>query len=224
MGIGDEVPAGIAQLGAAVTMLGEQDLATGDLRAVRRDRDRHTRVRGPRGSQDLQPPPARLREGRRQPDRAVQHAGVRARSRTRRIQAQLPARAEEVSEEDSPVEILAASHQAFNSAEPDHEGRLRRLGGAAGLEVLHRVGRGVHADDCDLRPGSGAAEGRLADRRATARGTTPTSPTPSTASCRTACREPTACSRICSRSVNRDKGLRLAASARRTGAAPSWPR
>ena len=31
MGIGDEVPAGIAQLGAAVTMLGEQDLATGNL-------------------------------------------------------------------------------------------------------------------------------------------------------------------------------------------------
>ena len=30
MGIGDEVPAGIAQLGAAVTMLGEQDLATGE--------------------------------------------------------------------------------------------------------------------------------------------------------------------------------------------------
>ena len=32
MGIGDDVPAGIAQLGAAVTLLGEQDLASGDLR------------------------------------------------------------------------------------------------------------------------------------------------------------------------------------------------
>ena len=29
MGIGDEVPAGIAQLGASVTLLGEQDLAIG---------------------------------------------------------------------------------------------------------------------------------------------------------------------------------------------------
>jgi hypothetical protein len=33
MGIGDDVPAGIAQLGASVTLLGEQDLASGNLRA-----------------------------------------------------------------------------------------------------------------------------------------------------------------------------------------------
>ena len=54
--------------------------------------------------------------------------------------------------------------QGVQQPQPDHEGRFRRVGGAAGLEILHRVGRGVHADDCDLRPGSGAAERRLADR------------------------------------------------------------
>ena len=49
-----------------------------------------------------------------------------------------------------------------HDAEPDHEGRLRRLGRAARLEVLHRVGRGLHADDRDARSGSGAAARRLA--------------------------------------------------------------
>ena len=114
MGIGDEVPAGIAQLGAAVTMLGEQDLATGNLAQY------DAIVTGTRAyavREDLKTYNRRLLDYVKDggnlivlyntqefvPDRYAPYPG------------QLPARAEEVSEEDSPVEILAASHKAFNS-------------------------------------------------------------------------------------------------------------
>ena len=114
MGIGDEVPAGIAQLGAAVTMLGEQDLATGNLAPY------DAIVTGTRAyavREDLKTYNRRLLDYVKDggnlivlyntqefvPDRYAPYPG------------QLPARAEEVSEEDSPVEILAASHKAFNS-------------------------------------------------------------------------------------------------------------
>jgi LmbE family N-acetylglucosaminyl deacetylase len=114
MGIGDEVPAGIAQLGAAVTMLAEQHLATGDLALY------DAIVTGTRAyavREDLKTYNRRLLDYVKNggnlivlyntqefvPDRYAPYPG------------QLPARAEEVSEEDSPVEILAASHKAFNS-------------------------------------------------------------------------------------------------------------
>ena len=114
MGIGDEVPAGIVQLGATVTMLAEQDLATGNLAQY------DTIVTGTRAyavREDLKTYNRRLLDYVKDggnlivlyntqefvPDRYAPYPG------------QLPARAEEVSEEDSPVEILAASHKAFNS-------------------------------------------------------------------------------------------------------------
>jgi LmbE family N-acetylglucosaminyl deacetylase len=114
MGIGDEVPAGIAQLGAGVTMLGEQELATGNLAQY------DAIVTGTRAyavREDLKTYNHRLLDYVKDggnlivlyntqefvPDRYAPYPG------------QLPARAEEVSEEDSPVEILAASHKAFNS-------------------------------------------------------------------------------------------------------------
>jgi LmbE family N-acetylglucosaminyl deacetylase len=114
MGIGDEVPAGIAQLGAAVTMLAEQDLATGDLSQYDAIM---TGTRAYAVREDLKTYNRRLLDYVKNggnlivlyntqefvPDRYAPYPG------------QLPARAEEVSEEDSPVEILAASHKAFNS-------------------------------------------------------------------------------------------------------------
>ena len=202
MGVGDQVPPGLQQLGAQVTLLGETRAGRGRPLAVRRHHDRHARLRGARGPQDLQPAAARLREGRRQHDRALQHPGVRA-GRVRAVSGELPRSAEEVSEEDSPVEILAAGASGVHLAEQDHQRGLRRLGGAARLEVLHQMGRGLHADDRHLRQGAGAAEGRLGDRDGTARATGPTSPTRSTGSCRTACPEPIGCSPTCSRSASR---------------------
>ena len=112
MGVGDEVPAAIAQLGATVALLGEPDLARGDLQqydtivtgtrayAVRDDLKTHNRrlldyVAGGGNlivlynTQELVP------------NEHAPYAG------------QLTARAEEVSEEDSPVEILAPLNRAF---------------------------------------------------------------------------------------------------------------
>jgi len=114
MGIGDEVPAGIAQLGASVTLLAEQDLASADL--TRYD----AIVTGTRAyavREDLKT------YNRRLLDYAQQGGNLIILYNTQEFvpdtyapfPAQLPARAEEVSEEDSPVEILAPSHPLFTT-------------------------------------------------------------------------------------------------------------
>ena len=103
MGIGDEVPAGIAQLGAAVTMLGEQELATRESRAVRRDRDGDTAyaVR-----EDLKTYNRRLLDYVKDGGNLIVLYNTQefVPNRYAPYPGQLPARAEEVSEEDSPVE------------------------------------------------------------------------------------------------------------------------
>ena len=112
MGVGDQVPAGIAQLGYAVTLLGESDLAAGDL--TRFDAIM-TGTRAYAVREDLKTYNQRLLDYARDggnlivlyntqefvPDRFAPYA------------AKLPAGAEEVSEEDSPVEILAPDQQVF---------------------------------------------------------------------------------------------------------------
>src|SRR6185436_15592770 len=94
MGIGDEVPAGIAQLGAIVTgtraYAVREDLKTYNRRLLDYVKDGGNLIVLYNTQEFV-------------PDRYAPYPG------------QLPARAEEVSEEDSPVEILAASHKAFNS-------------------------------------------------------------------------------------------------------------
>jgi LmbE family N-acetylglucosaminyl deacetylase len=114
MGIGDDVPAGIAQLGASVTLLGEQDLASGDLR---RYDAIMTGTRAYAVRDDLKT------HNRRLLDYVQQGGNLVVLYNTQEFvpnlyapfPAQLPARAEEVSEEDSPVEILAPSHPAFTT-------------------------------------------------------------------------------------------------------------
>ena len=114
MGIGDEVPAGIAQLGASVTLLGEADLARGDLRQF------DAIVTGTRAyavRDDLKTYNRRLLDYVKDggnlivlyntqelvPNEFAPYPGV------------LTARAEEVSEEDSPVEILAPAHRVLTT-------------------------------------------------------------------------------------------------------------
>src|SRR5260221_271231 len=106
MGIGDEVPAGIAQRGGAVTLLGDQDLATGDLRQYEAIM---TGTRAYAVREDLKTYNRRLLDYVKAggnlivlyntqelvPDLYAPYPG------------KLSAGAEEVSEEDSPVEILA---------------------------------------------------------------------------------------------------------------------
>jgi LmbE family N-acetylglucosaminyl deacetylase len=114
MGIGDDVPAGIAQLGASVTLLGEADLARGDLRQF------DAIVTGTRAyavRDDLKTYNRRLLDYARDggnlivlyntqelvPNEFAPYPGV------------LTAAAEEVSEEDSPVEILAPAHRVLTT-------------------------------------------------------------------------------------------------------------
>jgi LmbE family N-acetylglucosaminyl deacetylase len=112
MGIGDEVPAGIAQLGASVTLLGEQDLATGDLG---RFDAIMTGTRAYAVRDDLKT------YNRRLLDYVQQGGNLIVLYNTQEFvpntyapyPAQLTARAEEVSEEDSPVDILASSNPVF---------------------------------------------------------------------------------------------------------------
>jgi hypothetical protein len=60
--------------------------------------------------------------------------------------AQLPRDAEEVSEEDSPVTILAPTRPEFTTPNAIHHSRLRWLDRAARLEILQPVGPRLHAD------------------------------------------------------------------------------
>jgi hypothetical protein len=114
MGIGDEVPSGLAQLGVDVRLLGAQDLATADLRGF------DAIITGTRAyavRDDLRTHNRRLLEyvhdggnlivlyntQELEPDVHAPYAG------------QLPRNAEEVSEEDSPVEFLAPDHPVFTT-------------------------------------------------------------------------------------------------------------
>jgi LmbE family N-acetylglucosaminyl deacetylase len=131
MGIGDRVPDGIAQLGHAVTQLGERDLATGDLQrfdaivlgtrayAVRDDLNTYNQrlleyVKG--GGNVI----VLYNTSEMDPRRVAPYPG------------ELTVRAEEVSEEDSPVRILAPGDRVFtwpNAITPaDFDGWVEQRG------------------------------------------------------------------------------------------------
>jgi len=131
MGIGDEVPAGIAQLGASVTLLGEQDLATGDLRRF------DAIVTGTRAyavREDLKTYNRRLLDYVQQGGNLIVLYNTQefVPNTYAPFPAQLPARAEEVSEEDSPVDILAPAHPLLTTpnriTRADFEGWVEQRG------------------------------------------------------------------------------------------------
>ena len=161
MGIGDQVPDGIRQLGYAVTLLDEGALARGDLSrfdaivtgtrayAVREDLKTYNRRL------------ARLRRARRQLDRPLQHAGAGAepvRAEARRADGACRGSLGGGLTGRHPGSRCADAHLA----EQDHESRLRRMGRAARLEVLEHVGSGVSSDHRHLGSRPGAAAGRMA--------------------------------------------------------------
>ena len=115
MGVGDEVPAGIVQLGAQVQLLGAQDLAAADLSQFDAIM---TGTRAYAVRDDLRTYNQRLLDyvknggnlivlyntpGEFDPNKFAPYPG------------QVPRNAEEVSEEDSPVEILAPSRPEFTT-------------------------------------------------------------------------------------------------------------
>jgi len=114
MGIGDEVPAGISQLGASVTLLGEQELAAGNVRRF------DAIVIGTRAyavRDDLKTYNRRLLDYVREGGNLIVLYNTQEFVPTdyAPYPAELTARAEEVSEEDSPVRILAPQHRVFTT-------------------------------------------------------------------------------------------------------------
>ena len=113
MGVGDEVPAGLAQLGAEVQLLGAQDLATGDLSKF------DTIMTGTRAyavRDDLKTYNRRLLEYVEKGGNLIVLYNTQelVPERYAPYPAELPRSAEEVSEENSPVEILAPDAAVLN--------------------------------------------------------------------------------------------------------------
>jgi LmbE family N-acetylglucosaminyl deacetylase len=115
MGVGDSVPEGIAQLGAKVQLLGAQDLASADLSAF------DAIVTGTRAyavRDDLRTYNTRLLEYVKNGGNLIVLYNTPAEFDPNAFApypAQLPRNAEEVSEEDSPVTILAPARPEFTT-------------------------------------------------------------------------------------------------------------
>lgn len=131
MGVGDQVPAAISQLGYTVTLLDEAALAGADLSKF------DTIMTGTRAyavREDLKTYNRRLLDYVEKGGNLVVLYNTQelVPARYAPFPATLPARSEEVSEEDSPVEILAPDHQAFtwpNRITPaDFEGWVEQRG------------------------------------------------------------------------------------------------
>jgi LmbE family N-acetylglucosaminyl deacetylase len=112
MGVGDSVPQGLQQLGAQVTLLGERELASANLSQF------DTIMTGTRAyavREDLKTYNSRLLEYVRNGGNMVVLYNTQelVPNTFAPYPGELPRSAEEVSEEDSPVTILAPTHQAF---------------------------------------------------------------------------------------------------------------
>jgi hypothetical protein len=114
MGVGDEVPAGLAQLGVDVQLLGAQDLASADLGRF------DTIMTGTRAyavRDDLKTYNHRLLDYARNGGNLIVLYNTQefVPNQYAPFPANLPRNAEEVSEEDSPVEILAPSEAVLTT-------------------------------------------------------------------------------------------------------------
>jgi len=131
MGVGDQVPAGIAQLGAKVQLLGDKDLATGDLGRF------DAIVTGTRAyvvREDLNTYNQRLLDYVKGGGNLIvlYNTPEFVPGKLAPFPAELPRNAEEVSEEDSPVEILAPDHPLLSRPNPitvaDFQGWVEQRG------------------------------------------------------------------------------------------------
>ena len=114
MGVGDDVPSGIAQLGVDVELLDEQDLATGNLA---RFTCIMTGTRAYAVREDLKTYNRRLLDYVRNGGNLIVLYNTQefVPKLFAPYPAELPASAEEVSEEDSPVDILTAAAPVLNT-------------------------------------------------------------------------------------------------------------
>lgn len=112
MGVGDQVPQGLTQLGAQVTLLGERELASSDLSQFDAIM---TGTRAYAVREDLKTYNTRLLDYVKAGGNMIvlYNTAELVPNRYAPFPADNPRNSEEVSEEDSPVEILAPAHQAF---------------------------------------------------------------------------------------------------------------
>jgi len=113
MGVGDSVPLGLQQLGAQVTLLGERELASGNLAEYDAIM---TGTRAYAVRDDLKTYNQRLLDYARAGGNVIVLYNTQelVPNTFAPFPGELPRGAEEVSEEDSPVTILAPAQQSFN--------------------------------------------------------------------------------------------------------------
>jgi len=113
MGVGDQVPAGLAQLGVQVKLLEAPDLATSDLAQFDAIM---TGTRAYAVREDLKTYNQRLLDYAKNGGNLIVLYNTQelVPDKYAPFPAELPPEAEEVSEEDSPVEVLAGAHPVFN--------------------------------------------------------------------------------------------------------------
>ena len=114
MGVGDDVPSGLAQLGVDVTMLGQQELATADLGKFSAIM---TGTRAYAVREDLKTYNRRILDYVRNGGNLIVLYNTQefVPNQFAPYPGDLPRNAEEVSEEDSPVDILAPNDPVFNT-------------------------------------------------------------------------------------------------------------
>ena len=114
MGIGDDVPAGIAQLGAGVQLLSEKDLASANLQQFDAIM---TGTRAYAVREDLKTYNQRLLDYVKNGGNLIVLYNTQefVPGKYAPYPGELTVRAEEVSEEDSPVQILQPAHPVFNA-------------------------------------------------------------------------------------------------------------
>ena len=113
MGVGDSVPQGLQQLGAQVTLLGERELASSDLSQFDAIM---TGTRAYAVREDLKTYNSRLLDYVKAGGNMIVLYNTQelVPNTFAPFPGELPRSAEEVSEEDSPVTILAPTQQSFN--------------------------------------------------------------------------------------------------------------
>ena len=133
------MPLGLQQLGAKVTLLGERELATADLSVYDAIM---TGTRAYAVRDDLKTYNKRLLDYVNAGGNMIvlYNTFELVPNQFAPFPGELLASAEEVSEEDSPVTILAPTRAVVQLAEQDHARRLQRLGRTAWIEVLVTTG------------------------------------------------------------------------------------
>ena len=129
MGVGDDVPSAVEQLGAKLEMIGAGRSRVGQSLALRRDHHRRARIRAARRSSREQQPADRLRPERRHAHRAIQQAGIQP-GAVRAVSRSSGPRARD-GREPRRSRCSRRTDPVFNSAEQDRRLGLERLGAGA---------------------------------------------------------------------------------------------